>query len=352
MMQLNQLNFPVCLAPMVGLTHVSLRRLIQDYMPKNASTHWPTEMLNSRKLPFENLNRTPETLRHSSETYLVPQILGNEERAIGLSVQRLINEWGADAIDINMGCPVQKALKHNYGVSLMGDVDYAAQVVEMTKRQSTVPVSVKLRAVGSTKANSELISFVGKLVDAGADWITLHPRTAEQKRRGQADWLQITALKRHISVPVIGNGDIQIADDVFQMLQETGCDKVMVGRALAARPWMMWQVGEKLGLQAPAKFSGIRAPLDEFSEGAEYGKALLQLIDYCEEDFVIRAGCTESLALRKVFFYVKTTHVWLEFGHSLMASCSRAKTLNELREYVQHFFQASQRMLAKTELRQ
>lgn len=362
MFQLNQNKFPVCLAPMVGLTHVSLRRLILSYMPQNASTHWPTEMLNSRRLPNENLQKTPETLRHSSESFLVPQILGNEEKAISLSVQRLVNEWGASGIDINMGCPVQKALKHNYGVSLMGDVEYAANVVRMTKRHSTVPVSVKLRAVGSSKSVVQLIDFVSRLVDAGADWITLHPRTAEQQRRGQADWSQIAALKQALKVPVIGNGDVQVAEDVFQMLSKTGADKVMVGRALAARPWLMWQVGERMGLAAPADQirrnsvlvdgCGLRAPAGELAEGAEYGKALLKLIDFCEEDFVFGAGCSESLALRKMFFYIKTTHVWLEFGHSLMALSSRAKTLQELRASVHRFFETPQRMFAKTELRQ
>src|SRR4051794_21153033 len=108
-------NFPVCLAPMVGLSHLALRRLVRQYLPEGASTIWPTEMLNSRRLPLEAVGLTPETLRDPDETGLVPQILGNDETAIAQSVKRL-REWGAEGIDINMGCPVQKALKHNYGV--------------------------------------------------------------------------------------------------------------------------------------------------------------------------------------------------------------------------------------------
>jgi tRNA-dihydrouridine synthase B len=260
MRNVTDLNFPLCLAPMVGLTHVALRRVIAEYMPENASTHWPTEMLSSRRLPNENLKTTAETLRTADETHLVPQILGNEEKPIRESVSRLVNEWGASGIDINMGCPVQKALKHNYGVSLMGDVDYAARVVEITKKNSTVPVSVKLRAVGSEKTLPQLILFVQKLADSGADWITLHPRTAEQKRRGSADWVQITELKKALKIPIIGNGDIQTFEDAVQMLNTTGADKVMAGRALAARPWMMWQLGEHLGFPAPKAFFGAKAP--------------------------------------------------------------------------------------------
>ncbi|MBC7740874.1 MAG: tRNA-dihydrouridine synthase family protein [Bdellovibrionaceae bacterium] len=337
---------------MVGLSHVALRRLISDYMPQNASTHWPTEMLNSRRVPGENLKTTPETLRRDEEVYLVPQILGNEEIPIQKAVQRLVNEWGASGIDINMGCPVQKALKHNYGVSLMGDVNYAAQVVAMTKKVSTVPVSVKLRAVGSEKSVPQLITFVQQLVDSGADWITLHPRTAAQKRRGQSDWSQIAELKKAVKIPIIGNGDIQTADDVVLMINETGADKVMAGRALAARPWMMWQLGEKLGFASAAHLHGRRAPHTPVEEGAEYGRSLLKLIEYSEESFMQVAGASESLTLRKMQFYIRTTHVWLEFGHTLMAMCSRAQNLSDLKIQVACFFEHEQAMYPRTELRQ
>ncbi len=352
MRNVTDLNFPLCLAPMVGLSHVALRRVILDYMPKNASTHWPTEMLSSRRLPNENLKTTPETLRTADEKNLVPQILGNEENAIRDSVNRLVNEWGASAIDINMGCPVQKALRHNYGVSLMGDVDYAARVVEVTKKNSSVPVSVKLRAVGSEKSIPELISFVQKLADSGADWITLHPRTAQQKRRGSADWTQIKELKNAVSIPIIGNGDIQTCSDALTMLKTTGADKVMAGRALAARPWMMWQLGEQLGFEAPVDFTGLASPQSAEEEGAEYGRSLLKLIQYSEESFIFEAKASESLTLRKILFHIRTTHVWLEFGHTLMSNATRAQNLNELRQTVIQFFSSEQRMFARTELRQ
>ncbi len=352
MRHLNELNYPLCLAPMVGLTHVALRRLINDYLPKNASTHWPTEMLNSRRVPGENLNMTPETMRRPEEKYLVPQILGNEEIPIEKSVLRLVNEWGASGIDINMGCPVQKALKHNYGVSLMGDVDYAARVVEITKKHSSVPVSVKLRAVGSEKSVPELVRFVQKLADAGADWITLHPRTAEQKRKGNADWSQIAELKKQVTIPIIGNGDIQTFQDVIKMLNETGADKAMAGRALAARPWMMWQLGESLNFESPVGFENRKAPQTPAEEGREYGLCLLKFIDYCEESFMLQANVSESLTMRKIQFYIRTTHVWLEFGHALMAKASRCQTLVEMRLACSEFFAQEQNMNLRTELRQ
>ncbi len=341
---LNQeVNFPLCLAPMVGLSHVALRLTVREYMPHGAKTIWPTEMLNSRRLPNEDFNMTPETMRATHETELVPQILGNEEKPISESVKKLIYEWGAEGIDINMGCPVKKALKHNYGVSLMGDPDYAAQIVEMTVKNSTVPVSVKLRAENDF---SYLHNFVQGLKDAGASWVCLHPRTAEQKRRGVADWSQITKLREAVDIPLIGNGDVQTAEDALRMLRETGCDMAMAGRALAARPWMMWQFGEILGFPAPAGREGQRAPQGSLEEGAEYGRALLSLIEHSGQYF------SEDLAMRKIRFHVRTTEAWLDFGQSLVGVCAKARNLQDLQISVKEFFQTPIEMCARTDLRQ
>lgn len=338
-------NFPLCLAPMVGLSHVALRGTLRSYLPAGAKTLWPTEMLNSRKLPFEELGQTPETACEPGEDGLVPQILGNEEAPIAASVEKLV-PWGAIGIDINMGCPVQKALRHNYGVSLMGDARYAAEVVAMTVRHSQVPVSVKLRA-GPQGDESFLENFASGLLEAGASWLTLHPRTPEQKRRGQADWTQIRRLKNWMGDrPLIGNGDVQIAEDVFRMIDETHCDMVMAGRALAARPWMLWQVGERLGFSAPLGREGERAPRTPEEEGAEYGRSLFRWLEIAERHF------TPEFALRKFRFHIRTTSVWLEFGHSLVSLSTKAKTLEEVKPLLHQFFSVPQAMTARTELRE
>lgn len=345
-----KVNFPVCLAPMVGLSHVAFRLLVREYMPKGAVTIWPTEMLNSRRLPNEDFARVAETLRAEEETQLVPQILGNEETPIARSVRRLELEWGAEGIDINMGCPVKKALSHNYGVALMGDSGYAAEVVRMTVAHTQLPVSVKLRA-GHQNDLSYLKQFVRGLESAGASWITLHPRTAEQKRRGSADWSQIAEIRETTHLPVIGNGDVQTSEDVLRMLNETGCDMVMVGRALTVRPWLMWQVGEDLGLLAPEGRQGEAAPRTPEQEGAEYGRALQRLVVLMRESFVEK-GFSEELVMRKVRFFVRTSAPWLLFGHDLYARTTKAKNLSELERAVAEFFARAQPMAPRTELRQ
>lgn len=339
-----KVNFPLSLAPMVGLSHVALRALVRRYTPADACTFWPTEMLSSWRLPKEDLSATPETFRDADETELVPQILGNEEDPIAKSVNKLI-EWGAEGIDINMGCPVKKALRHNYGVALMGDPDYAKEVVRMTVRHAQVPVSVKLRA-GLQNDMEFLLRFVKGLEDAGAGWITLHPRLGAMKRRGAADWSQIRTVREHLSIPVVGNGDVQCLEDYFSLSEISGCDAVMVGRALAARPWLMWQLGEKLGFSPPSMFAGMSAPQTPHEEGAEFGRATEFFIGKLESYFPFEKG------FHRLKFHLRMTVGWLEFGHALSASCSRAQSYEDLRERVQEFFAVPQKMVQRTQLRE
>lgn len=348
------INFPLTLAPMVGLSHTSFRRLIQYYLPKDSKLIWPTEMLNSRRIPREVLGETPETYRHPDDQgYLVPQLLGNEEEPLKLSVEKL-EAWGASGIDINMGCPVSKALKHNYGVALMGDAHYAADVVRMVSRWANVPVSVKLRAVESGD-REELKAFVEGLIEGGASWLTLHPRRGSQKRRGEADWSQIAWLREQIPCALIGNGDVQTADDAERMLQETGCDAVMVGRALTARPWLFWQWAEENGreinrsgvnLEMPGR-STTAAPRSPSEEAQEYGRALRLLLQFMREDIA-----SEALALRKFHFFVKTGSVWLNFGQELCGITHRAQSTVTLDQDLAEFFKQELLMSERTELRQ
>lgn len=355
-------NFPVMLAPMVGLSHVALRVAVREYLPPGAVTMWPTEMLNSRRLPAERFDLVPEVLRSSEETHLVPQILGNEEEPIRKSVQRLESEWGASGIDINMGCPVRKALSHNYGVSLMGDKQYAAEVVRMTVRNTSLPVSVKLRAGKGESGLEFLLEFAKGLVEAGAETLTLHPRSAEQKRRGKADWDQIRVLREHVPCAVIGNGDVQTADDAIRMLTETSCDAVMIGRALTARPWLLWQIAEDLSLvpavaSAPAGREGERAPRTAEEEGREYGRFALRLLSLLRDFHPARekAHWSEGLLIRKYRFFLKNSAPWLQFGHELEARASRASSLQHMQDIVSDFFfgpaAGPQPMSSRTDLR-
>lgn len=336
-------NFPLTLAPMVGLSHVALRELIYSYLPEGAKTFWPTEMLNSRRLPYQKLGETPETKKHPRDEYLVPQLLANEESFIRDSVIKL-KDWGAVGIDINMGCPVKKALKHNYGVSLMGDRKYASEVVKHTVAASDLPVSVKVRA-GIKNDPQYLKDFLLSIQDAGASYISLHPRLAEEKRRGRADWELIAYVKSFLDIPVVGNGDIQTAQDIDEMFQVGKCDAVMIGRALNARPWLFWQWGEANDYLAPADRQGEKAPNTPEEEAKEYSLAMMRLLDY------LLLYYPETLAMKRFCFHIKANYMWISYGQRLFGLVQKSKDINSLKQNWNHFFSHRIVMYPKSDLR-
>ena len=275
------------------------------------------------------------------ENDLVPQILGNEKEPIEQSV-KIIASLGAVGIDVNMGCPVKKALKYNYGVSLMGDPDYAAEVVSYAvKTPEKLPVSVKFRA-GLQKDNDVLLAFSKGIEASGASWVTLHPRLSEQKRRGVANWNQIALLKNKLSIPVVGNGDVETLSDLLRMKEETGCDMVMVGRALTLRPWLLWQLGEHMGFKEPKELKGREAPKTSIEEGKELGRHMLRLLDYHYEFF------EEIEAFKKYLFYIKVMHPWLMFGHDLYRKSTMCKNKEDLKNLVLDFFSRPQTVMQKS----
>jgi len=339
----HRVDFPILVAPMVGISHVAFRALVRSYLPAGCSTLLFTEMLSSRRLPSERVGSTPLTyVMEGGETDLVPQLLANEERFISESVKKL-EAISPAGIDINMGCPVKQALSHNWGVALMGDIGYASGVVSMARRYVVQPLSVKMRS-GLTENLPYLLDFIRAMEGAGADWVTLHPRIQPQGRRGRASWEAIGKARDAVRIPVVGNGDVQTADDVLAMRSDTGCDAVMVARAATARPWIFWQIGETLGFSPPAGRVGESAPRTPEEEGREYGRALLYFVDQLEKWFTPEEG------MRRLRFFVAWGHRWLPFGHHLWAQMTKAKDLASARSALERFFLHPHSMMTRTNL--
>lgn len=330
-----RLEFPFMVAPMVGLSNVAFRELIRSYTPVGLNPLRFTEMLSTRRIPDEKLETTNELKTAPSETYFVPQLLGNEEQYIAPSVQKLsqVNPWG---FDINMGCPVSHTLKHNWGVRLMGDPSYAAQVVEWTKRNTDRPVSVKLRgSPGENEQLDYLLKFTAALESAGADWITIHPRPRAQQHKGAANWQLVSEVARARKIPVVANGDIQTAQDAIRMLTEYSADGAMVARAATARPWIMWQIAQLTGHGlSPLGREGERCPWSPEEEGQEYIKACLSLLSYMRQYFK-----KEDYILEKFRFFAATGSRWYQFGHAFWKMSTKAKSVSELEENIADFGQ-------------
>ncbi len=335
-------DFPFLPAPMVGLSHCAFREVIRSYRPAGVRSLAFTEMLSSRRLPAERLGARPETSFDPDEGDLVPQIAAGDEERVARAIERLA-PMRPVAIDLNLGCPVAHAFEREWGVALMDDPRRAERVVRASLAAARVPVSAKIRT-GLRDDPAHLVDFARMLEQAGVSWITLHPRVAGARRRGRARWEYIALVRDAVSVPVVGNGDVQTADDAFDLLRRTGCDAVMIGRAALARPWIFWQIGERLGLGPPEARAGERAPREREEEGREAGRALAALAEAAARRFPPEA------ALKRIRFHVEWASRWLPFGHELWRRLMRAGDPIAARAEIDRFFARPQAMSARTSL--
>ncbi len=161
-----------------------------------------------------------------------------------------------DFIDINMGCPVKKVIKRRAGGALMHDLTRAIEIVKAIRQAlpDDFPLSVKFRS-GTDISHLNYLDFGLAMQDAGADFVTLHPRTVKQIFSGMSNWEHIRLLKQHLSIPVIGNGDIKNVEDALQMLSETGCDSIMLGRGALGQPWVFKQIKAALNQESCVEIS-------------------------------------------------------------------------------------------------
>ncbi len=230
-----ELEVPVVLAPMAGITNTAFRRLCREY----GAGLYVSEMITSRAL----VERTPESMRlirhHESETPRSIQLYGVDPKTVAEAVTMLVAEDRADHIDLNFGCPVPKVTRKGGGAALPWKTDLFRAIIEgATRAAGDVPLTIKMRK----GIDGDHLTYLeaGRIAEgAGVASVALHARTASEFYSGQADWSAITKLKETVtSVPVLGNGDIWSADDALRMVDETGCDGVVVGRGCLGRPWL------------------------------------------------------------------------------------------------------------------
>lgn len=221
------------LAPMAGVSEQPFRELALELGAGLA----PTELVSANGL-IRASARTAKYLRHGpTEKPFIVQLFGGEPEVMAQAAV-LAREAGADAIDINMGCPVPKVTRSGAGSALLCDPKRAASIVRACREATGLPVFAKIRA--GWDANSLNFCEVGlALEEAGVAALALHPRTRAQGYSGRADWSRIAALKKALRhTPVVGNGDVCSREDARRMEEETGCDAVMVGRAALGNPWL------------------------------------------------------------------------------------------------------------------
>ena len=222
----------VALGPMAGVTDLPFRKLCKEM---NCGIVY-TEMVSAKAILYNNKN-TDELLRIDAGEHPVAVQLFGSDPDIMADIASRIEEGPYDFIDVNMGCPVPKIVNNNEGSALMKDPKLAGEIIAAMVKKCKKPVTVKFRK-GFNDNSVNAVEFAKVMEANGASAIALHGRTREQYYSGNADWDIIRQVKEAVKIPLIGNGDITGPLDAKRMIDETGCDAVMIGRAAQGNPWI------------------------------------------------------------------------------------------------------------------
>ncbi|MFA7707809.1 MAG: tRNA dihydrouridine synthase DusB [Candidatus Pacearchaeota archaeon] len=228
-----KLDSKVILAPMHNTTNIAFREICKRYGAALVST----ELLSANALAREDNLNLKLAITNKSEKPVVAQIFGQNTKNLVNSAKVLEKKF--DIIDINFGCPSEKILSQGAGAALLKKKNKIKEIVEQVSKSIRKPVTVKIRS-------NNAVEIAKICEEAGASAITIHARTVKQGYSGEADWKIIKSIKESVKIPVIGNGDITDGKTAKKMLEETGCDYVMIGRGAIGNPFIFKQVNEYL----------------------------------------------------------------------------------------------------------
>ena len=270
-----ELDVPVVLAPMAGITNTAFRRLCREY----GAGLYVSEMITSRALVERNETTMRLIRHHESETPRSIQLYGVDPKTIAEAVRIIVAEDHADHIDLNFGCPVPKVTRKGGGAALPWKTSLFADIVDQAvKAAGPLPLTVKMRK-GIDPDHLTFLDAGRAAEDAGAAAVALHARTASEFYSGHADWNAIGELKQAVtSIPVLGNGDIWSADDAVRMMDETDCDGVVVGRGCLGRPWLFGDLATAFGAEVHPVDATLGFVADAFRRHAEL------LVDFFDDE--------------------------------------------------------------------
>ena len=250
------IDCPVVLAPMAGVTDLPFRLLCREMGVGLLSM----EMVSAKAILYKNRNTESLMEIAPGENPIALQLFGSDPEILG-EIAAQIQDRPFDILDFNMGCPVPKVVNNQEGSALMKQPELVREIAFSLVKASEKPVTVKIRK-GFDDAHVNAVEIAKILADCGVAAVAVHGRTREQYYSGKADWEIIRQVKEAVSIPVIGNGDVDSPKAAVEMLEQTGCDGVMIGRAAQGNPWLFREIRHYLetGEELP------RPSMDEVKE--------------------------------------------------------------------------------------
>ncbi len=308
------LDNPVILAPLAGITNLPFRMIAKDAGCGLVCS----EMISANGLVYKSMKTERMLDSHLREKPLSIQIFGSDP-LIMADAAKIVESSGADVLDINFGCSVKKIVKTGAGVALMKTFKKAEKLLKAVRKSVEIPLTIKIRT-GWDKSGSQAIKISEIAQACGVDSIAVHPRTAPQGFKGMSDWSIISAVKKKVSIPVIGNGDIVKPEDAIRMLAETKCNAVMIGRAAIGNPSIFSDVLALLrGEEVPEKNLFHR-----FDIMIKYLKDSVEYLGEKQACFIMRS---------RLGWFVKGMRFSSSFRESIKHISSEEQALELIRSY-------------------
>ena len=258
-----ELSAPLALAPMAGITDLPFRLICR----RLGCGMTVSEMVSAKGLLYKNV-KTTEMLRiDDGERPTAIQLFGSVPAELA-EAARMVEASGADMIDFNMGCPVPKIVNNGEGSALMKNPQLAHDILAAMVKAVKIPVTVKFRA-GWDDNNRNAVEIARAVEAAGVSAVAVHGRTRQQFYEGKADWSIIADVKQAVSVPVFGNGDIFTVADGLRMLEQTGCDGLMIGRGADGNPWLFTALAAALRGEPQPHAPSLKERLAQAAEHLE-----------------------------------------------------------------------------------
>ncbi len=254
---------------MAGISEAPFRRLCRSF---------GADLVVSEFLSSEGLRRGIKSVHDGAffteaERPIGIQIYGADPAAMAEAAALVTDHYRPDFIDINFGCPVKKVVKRNGGSGCLRDVGLMQGIIRVVRSSTDLPVTVKIRS-GWNEAGRDPVTIALRCQEAGAAVLTLHPRTRTQMFSGRARWDEIAAIVDALDIPVIGNGDIQAAEDALRMRQETGCAGIMIARGSFGNPWLFQQTRDALDGREPRSAPG---PAERFQVALRHARYAVEI---------------------------------------------------------------------------
>lgn len=303
------------LAPMAEISTPALRGVIKGLCP---GTVLFSEMLSAGAIAAGADHNEPLVKKHDFDDPLVYQIVGSDPGVMAAACAAL-SEAGCLSVDINMGCPIHDIVKKGQGARLLADPPKAREIVRACRRAARTGLSVKMRTGWEESDEARFADFIAMLEGEGVDFITVHPRCARLGFRRTADWRLVALAKRTVSIPVIGNGDIDTPQAAADRMRDSGCDGVMIGRAAVSSPWI-FRLADDL-------MNGAPAPLEVNIRGI-----FLEVLDNMGRFLPERLH--RSRSHRFCSYYTRNAR----YGHELFTRIRRETSLDRIRELVVEYY--------------